>query len=83
MLDWMLPENHEIAILKNDHDTVKALFDDFEKADNQAAREKIIGQAAVRALITSAHLLHVNPRGARIDPARRVSEDTVIVPRWR
>jgi len=45
MFDWMLPEKHAIAILKKDHDTVKALFDDFEKAENKATREKIIGQA--------------------------------------
>src|SRR5437870_729629 len=45
MFDWMLPEKHAIAILKKDHDTVKALFDDFEKAEKTAAREKIIDQA--------------------------------------
>ncbi len=45
MFDWMLPENHAIAILKKDHDTVKALFDDFDKAEKTAAKEKIIAQA--------------------------------------
>jgi hypothetical protein len=45
MFDWMLPEKHAIAILKKDHDTVKTLFDDFEKADKTAAKEKIIEQA--------------------------------------
>jgi len=45
MFDWMLPEKHAIAILKKDHDTVKALFDDFEKAGNAAAKEKIIAKA--------------------------------------
>ena len=45
MFDWMLPKEHAIAVLKKDHDTVKGLFDDFEKAKNGAAREKIIGQA--------------------------------------
>lgn len=45
MFDWMLPENHAIAILKKDHDTVKALFDDFEKAEKPAAKQKIIAQA--------------------------------------
>jgi hypothetical protein len=45
MFDWMLPETHAIAILKKDHDTVKTLFDDFEKAEKTPAREKIISQA--------------------------------------
>src|SRR6266550_1876627 len=45
MFDWMLPEKHAIAILKKDHDTVKGLFDDFEKAENTAAKEKIIDRA--------------------------------------
>lgn len=45
MFDWMLPEKHAIALLKKDHDTVKSLFTDFEKAQNTAAKEKIIGQA--------------------------------------
>ncbi len=45
MFDWMLPEKHAIAILKEDHDTVKALFDDFEKAKTAAAKEKIIAKA--------------------------------------
>lgn len=45
MFDWMLPEKHAIAILKNDHDTVKELFDKFEKADSAAEKEKIITKA--------------------------------------
>jgi hypothetical protein len=45
MFDWMLPEKHAIAILKKDHDAVKGLFDDFERAHTPAAKEKIIGQA--------------------------------------
>src|SRR6266478_5894655 len=45
MFDWILPEKHAIAILKKDHDTVKGLFDDFEKAENTAAKEKIIDRA--------------------------------------
>ena len=31
MFDWMLSENHAIAILKKNHDTVKSLFDEFEE----------------------------------------------------
>jgi hypothetical protein len=45
MFDWMLPENHAIAILKKDHDTVKTLFDDFEKAEKRTEKEKIIDKA--------------------------------------
>jgi hypothetical protein len=45
MFDWILPEKHAIAILKKDHDTVRTLFDDFEKAEKTAAKEKIIDQA--------------------------------------
>ena len=45
MFDWMLPETHAVAILKKDHDTVKDLFDEFEKAETPAAKEKIVNQA--------------------------------------
>src|SRR6185295_11552311 len=45
MFDWMLPEKHAISILKKDHDTVKDLFDKFEKADSTAQKEKIISKA--------------------------------------
>lgn len=45
MFDWMLPEEHAIAILKKDHDTVKELFDKFEKAESSAEKEKIITKA--------------------------------------
>jgi hypothetical protein len=45
MFDWMLPEKHAIAILKKDHDTVKGLFDDFEKAEKAAGKEKFIDRA--------------------------------------
>jgi len=39
MFDWLLPENHAIALLKKDHDTVKDLFDQFEKAETTPAKE--------------------------------------------
>jgi len=45
MFDWMLPEKHAIAILKKDHDTVKELFEKFEKTDSSAEKEKIIAKA--------------------------------------
>jgi len=47
MFNWMLPAKHAIAILKNDHDTVKELFDEFEKAEGSAAKEKIIAKAVM------------------------------------
>jgi hypothetical protein len=31
MFDWMLPETHAVAILKKDDDTVKGLFEEFER----------------------------------------------------
>ncbi len=46
MFDWLLlPEDHAIAILKKDHDTVKFLFDQFEKSETQAARDQVIDRA--------------------------------------
>ena len=45
MFDWLLPEKHAIAILKKDHDNVKRLFDEFEKAQTTAAKEKVIDEA--------------------------------------
>jgi hypothetical protein len=45
MFDWMLPEKHAIALLKKDHDTVKELFEKFEKTDSSAEKEKIITKA--------------------------------------
>ena len=42
MFDWLLPENHAIAILTKDHNTVKSLFQQFEKAQTSPAREKIL-----------------------------------------
>jgi hypothetical protein len=45
MFDWMLPDDHAIAILKKDHDAVKALFDEFEKADKAPAKKKIVDRA--------------------------------------
>src|ERR1700704_671497 len=45
MFDWMLPEKHAMAMLKKDHDTVKGLFDDFEKAETRVSKDKIITQA--------------------------------------
>jgi len=41
----MLPEKHAIAILKKDHQTVRDLFDQFEKAESAAQKERIITEA--------------------------------------
>jgi hemerythrin superfamily protein len=41
----LLPDTHAIAILLRDHDRVKALFDEFEKAKSSARKESIIAQA--------------------------------------
>jgi hemerythrin superfamily protein len=40
-----LPEKDAIAILKKDHDTVKGLFEQFDKAETPAAKKKIMAQA--------------------------------------
>src|ERR1051325_2490084 len=40
-----LPDVHAISIILKDHDTVKALFDQFEKAETATQREKIITEA--------------------------------------
>ena len=45
MFDWLLPEKHAISILKKDHDKVKGLFEDFEKARTSAAKKKIMEKA--------------------------------------
>jgi hypothetical protein len=41
----MMPEKHAISILKKDHDTVKELFEKFEKAESSSEKERIIGRA--------------------------------------
>lgn len=40
----LLPKTHAIAVIMKDHDTVKDLFDKFEKAES-AEKEKIINHA--------------------------------------
>jgi hemerythrin superfamily protein len=46
MFDWFSKdENAAISILKTDHDNVKELFDQFEKADGPASKRKISRQA--------------------------------------
>jgi hypothetical protein len=45
MLDFMMSEKHAISILKKDHDTVKELFDRFEKAESSSEKERIIERA--------------------------------------
>src|SRR5437870_5524040 len=45
MFDWLLSETHAIGILKKDHDRVKGLFDEFERAETRPAKRKIVEQA--------------------------------------
>ena len=46
MFDWLTNEDNDaIAMLKRDHDTVKALFEKFEKAERKAEKQKIVAQA--------------------------------------
>ena len=44
MFDF-LTTNPALALLKKDHDTVKDLFDKFEKAEGRPAKKKIVKQA--------------------------------------
>jgi len=41
----LLPEKHAMSILMKDHDTVKELFDRFEKSESATEKEKIIADA--------------------------------------
>lgn len=43
--DTTTDSNDAIDLLKRDHNTVKELFDQFEKAEGRAARRKIVTQA--------------------------------------
>jgi hemerythrin-like domain-containing protein len=45
MLDWLLPEKHAITLIKKDHEKVKDLFDQFDKATTAPAKKKIIDAA--------------------------------------
>lgn len=54
MFDWKLPKQHAIAILRQDHDEVKGLFEEFEKAETAAAKDKIIGTAVMALKIHAA-----------------------------
>jgi hypothetical protein len=50
----LLPDTHAIAILVKDHDRVKDLFDQFEKEESGARKEKIIGEALTELKIHAA-----------------------------
>lgn len=47
MFEWLTTEENgdAIAMLKHDHDTVKDLFERFEKAEHKADKHKIVKQA--------------------------------------
>jgi len=54
MFEWLTnEENDAIAMLKRDHDNVKALFDQFEKAGRKAEKQKIVKQALAELRIHS------------------------------
>ena len=40
MFNWILPKQHAIAILKKDHDAIEDLFEEFEKAETAAAKDR-------------------------------------------
>ena len=55
MFEWLTSEeNDAIAMLMRDHDNVKALFDQFEKAERKAEKQKIVKQALEELRIHSA-----------------------------
>lgn len=45
MLDFLKPEDDAIVLLKSDHDTVKDLFDQFEKAEALSEKKSIALEA--------------------------------------
>ena len=46
MFDWFSEDSDDaVSILKRDHDTVKELFDEFEKAKQRPAKKKIVAKA--------------------------------------
>src|SRR6185436_17907611 len=45
MFNWLLSEKHAMTILRKDHDGVKAIFDEFKKAESPAKRKALIRQA--------------------------------------
>jgi len=57
MFNWLLSEKHAMTILRKDHDGVKAIFDEFKKAESPAKRKALIRQAALvrRRARTGAH----------------------------
>lgn len=53
MFDF-LTTNPTFALLKKDHDTVKELFDKFEKAEGRPAKKKIVAQALIELKVHAA-----------------------------
>jgi len=46
MFDWFSKDSNDaVSMLKRDHDTVKELFDEFERAKQKAAKKKIVAKA--------------------------------------
>jgi len=53
MLDFLKP-NRASALLKEDHERVKALFDEFDNAKSRAAKNKIVRKALVELKVHAA-----------------------------
>ncbi len=55
MFDWFSNDgNDAVSILKRDHDTVKELFDQFEKAEHRPAKRKIVAKALMELKVHAA-----------------------------
>src|ERR1700679_1337695 len=54
MRDFLKPDDDAINILKTDHEKVKNLFDQFEKADNLRQKKKIVAEALMELKIHAA-----------------------------
>ena len=47
--------NHAIAMIKMDHEKVKDLFDQFEKAEDRRAKKKIVAEALLELKVHGVH----------------------------
>lgn len=57
MFEWLTSDeeqNEAIALLRRDHEHVKALFDQFEKAERRAEKQRVVKQAIEELRIHSA-----------------------------
>src|ERR1041384_5565670 len=55
MFDWFSKDGDDaVSMLKRDHDTVKELFDEFEKAKQKAAKKKLVAKALMELKVHAA-----------------------------